>query len=151
MALSQYATEHEGRFPFHPNGYGNALLLLNEDDFDALTGPGYDATPFRRARANGNVLSEEECGRVYIQGLTTKNNREVALLFDKLPTPGGDHCYLPFRMWASLGREVWLVGSEHIFVAEREWPEFTRTQVDLLVREGFERQEAERLFASTPK
>jgi hypothetical protein len=39
----------------------------------------------------------------------------------------------------------------HIFVRESEWPEFANKQVGLLVEEGFERQEAERLFASKPK
>jgi hypothetical protein len=151
MELEQYASEHEGRFPYHPKGYGNALLLMHEDCFHTLTGPGYDAAPLREAKRTGNEFPEEACGRVYIQGLTKKSNPEIALLFDKLPTPGGDHCPLPFRVLASLGREVWLIGAGHIYVPEREWPEFTRKQVELLVREGFERQEAERLFASMPK
>ena len=151
LGLEQYASDHQGRFPFHPKGYGNALLLLNEDYLETLTGPGYDTTPLREAKRTGNELPEEECGRVYVQGLTKKSNPQVALLFDKLPTPGGDHCHLPVRLWAPLGREVWLVGSEHIFVPQREWPEFTRKQVELLVQEGFACEEAERLLASKPK
>jgi hypothetical protein len=150
LTLEQYASEHDGRFPFHPKGYPNALLLMNEDCFHVFTGPGYDATPFHEAKRKGNELNEEECGRVYIQGLTKKSNPELALLFDKLPTPGGDHCHLPFRVWAGLGREIWLVGMSQTFVRESEWPEFSRKQVDLLVQEGFERQEAERLFALQP-
>src|SRR4029077_12562628 len=151
IGLEHYADEHQGRFPLHPEGYGNALLLLHEDYFRTLTGPGYDAAPLYEAKRTGNKLPEEECGRVYIQGLTTKSNREIALLFDKLPTPGGDHCFLPFRLWAPLGREVWLAGTGHIFVRESEWPAFTKKQVELLVQECFDRQEAERLFASKPK
>jgi hypothetical protein len=151
LQLEQYASEHEGRFPSHPKGYPNALLLLDEDCFHALTGPGYDAAPLREAKRMGKELAEEDCGRVYIQGLTKNSNPEIALLFDKLPTPGGDHCHLPVRLWAPLGREVWLVGTGHTFVRESEWPEFARKQVELLVREGFERQEAERLFASKSK
>ena len=80
-----------------------------------------------------------------------KSNPELALLFDKLPTPGGDHCHLPVRLWTSLGREVWLVGMGHIFVRESEWPDFARKHVNLLVQEGFEPQEAERLLASEPR
>jgi hypothetical protein len=150
LELEQYASEHDGRFPFHPKGFPNALLLMNEDCFHTFTGPGYDASPFHEAKKAGIELSEEECGRVYIQGLTKKSNPELALIFDRLPTPGGDHCHLPFRVWAPLGREVWLVGLGHIFVRESEWPEFSRKQVELLVQEGFERKEAERLFALQP-
>lgn len=104
LALAQYASVHQGRFPFHHKGYGNALLLLDEGYFQTLTGPGYDAAPFREAKRTGKELLETECGRIYIQGLTEESNREIALLFDKLSTPGGDHCHLPFRLWAALGR-----------------------------------------------
>jgi hypothetical protein len=151
LELERYASEHQGRFPFHRNGYGNALLLMDDDCFHALTGPGYNATPLREAKRTGRDLPESECGRVYIQGLTKKSNPEIALLFDKLPTPGGDHCHLPARLWAPLGREVWLAGMGHEFVRERDWPAFARKQVELLVQEGFERREAERLFASQAK
>jgi hypothetical protein len=151
LALEQYANEHEGRFPSHPKGYPYALLLLDESQFNTLTGPGYDAAPLREAKRTGAELREEDCGRVYIQGPTKKSNSEIALLFDKLPTPGGDHCHLPVRLWAPLGREVWTLGLSLLFIRESEWPEFTRKQVELLVQEGFDRDEAERLFASRPK
>jgi hypothetical protein len=151
LALQEYAGAHQGRFPFDPKGYGNALLLLDEACFHNVTGPGYDPEPFSEAKNSGQELAEEKCGRVYVQGLTTKSNRKIALLFDKLPTPGGDHCHLPMRLWAPLGREVYLVGSEHLFVEESEWPEFASNQVELLVKEGFERKEAERLFATSRK
>jgi hypothetical protein len=151
LQLEQYASEHQGRFPYDPRGYGNAILLMNEDCFDALTGPGYDAAPLREAKRTGAELPEEECGRVYVQGLTRKSDSEIALLFDKLPTPGGDHCPLPVRLWAPLGREVWTIGCGMVFVRESNWQEFTRRQVDLLVIEGFDREAAEGLFASKPK
>ena len=151
LELLNYAEAHEGRFPYHPKGYGNALLLMDEDCYQALTGPGYDAAPFWEAKRTGKELSEEDCGRVYIQGLTLKSNHEIAFLFDKLSTPGGDHRHLPARVWAPLTREVLLVGGIHINVRESEWPEFTEKQIELLVQEGFPREEAERLFASKPK
>jgi hypothetical protein len=148
--MQEYAFQHEGRFPYHPKGYGNALLLMDEECYHALTGPGYDPAVFYEAKHSGRDLSEEECGRVYIQGLTTKSDYRIALLFDKLPTPGGDHCHLPWRLWAPLCREVWLVGCTLLRVTENEWPDFAREQVELLVKEGFPRQEAERLYDLTP-
>jgi hypothetical protein len=151
LSLHQYADQHEGRFPAHPKGYGNALLLMDEDCFQALTGPGYDAAVLRDAKRAGADLPEEACGRVYIQGLRTKSNSEIAILFDKLPTPGGDHCHLPNRLWAPLGREVCFVDSHMAFISETNWPQFVQRQVELLAEEGFDRQEAERLFASKPK
>jgi hypothetical protein len=148
LQLHGHAHDHGGKFPFHPKGYGNALLLLDPDTYFALTGPGYDAAPFHAAKLTGKDLSEEDCGRVYVQRLTTKSNSEIALLFDKLPTPGGDHCHFPNRLWARLGREVWFVSGHMEFVAESSWPEFAQKQVKLLVEEGFDREEAEGLFAA---
>jgi hypothetical protein len=149
--LEHYASENGGKFPSDPKGYGNALLLLNEDCYFALTGPGYDAVVFHEAKRSGRDLAEEECGRVYIQGLTKKSDPEIVLLFDKLPTPGGDHCHFPSRLWAPLGREVLFVSGHSIFVLERDWPDFAKRQVELLAKEGFSSEEAERLFASKPK
>jgi hypothetical protein len=88
-AWEQYASEHDGRYPSHPRGYGNALLLLDGEYFNSLTGPGYDATPFHEAKRSGKDLPEEECGRVFVQGLSKKSALEIVVLFDKLPTPGG--------------------------------------------------------------
>ena len=150
LELEGYADQNGGRFPSHAGGYGDALLLLNEDCYFALTGPGYDATAFHEAKCRGTDLPEERCGRVYVQNLTRKSDPEIALLFDKLPTPGGDHCHLPARLWAPLGREVWLVGGWQTFVPESEWPAFARRQVELLAREGLPRQEAERLYGIAP-
>jgi hypothetical protein len=151
LQLEFFAADHDGKFPSHPKGYGNALLLLDANLYFALTGPGYTANAFHEARRNNRELSEDECGRVYVQGLTKKSNPEIALLFDKQPTPGGDHCHFPVRLWAPLGREVWTVGGGLLFVRESEWPALAKKQVELLVQEGFERREGERLFASPPK
>ena len=148
MGLHQFAREHDGKFPSHPSGYGNALLQVDEDIYFTLTGPGYDATPFQEAkRANGN-LREVDCGRVYVQRLTGKSHGGIALLFDKVPSPG-DHCPFPFRMWAPLGREVLFVDGSSAFIREDSWPEFAKEQIELLVKEGFEREKAEKLYAPT--
>ena len=151
LSLEYFAKEHDGKFPFHTKGYPNALLMLDEDRFYSLTGPGYDAASLYDAKRLPRDLTEQECGRVYIQGLTKESNPEIVLLFDKLPTPGGDHCQLPLRLWAPLGREVWTVGTLDHFVEERDWPEFVKKQVKLLMKEGFDQNEAERLFAFEPK
>jgi hypothetical protein len=154
LALHGYAADHHGRFPEHPKGYGNALLLLTpytEGTFHSLTGPGYDETPLRIAKENGTDLSEDDCGRVYIQGLTAKTGSAVVVMFDKLPTPGGDHCHFPARLYAPLGREVVFCDAHSQFIPETEWPAFAKEQIELLAKEGIPRQEAERLYASKSK
>ena len=150
LGLNQYALDHFGKFPAHTNGYGDALLLMLAEGYEssyALSGPGYDRFVFDRALTNHTDVPEIECGRVYVQGLSATSNPELVLLFDKLPTPGGDHCHLLKRLWAPLGREIWIVGDGHKFIKETAWPEFARNQVELLVKEGFSRTNAEALYS----
>jgi hypothetical protein len=64
LQLEQYASEHEGRYPSHPKGYPNALPLMDEECYHALTGPGYDPAPLGEAKRQGKELAEEDCGRV---------------------------------------------------------------------------------------
>jgi hypothetical protein len=156
LALHQYATTHGGKLPYSPKGYPDALLQLDPVCFDpgvynALTGPGYSPEPLLRAERDGTPLNEEDCGRVYIQGLTTKSNHQIVILFDKLPTPGGDHCGLPMRMWAAPGREVCYKDGSMNFIREAQWPKFARQQVEFLVEEGLDRAEVERLYGLAPE
>src|SRR5438093_7391285 len=50
-AFRVYAHEHWGRFPYHTNGYGDALLMMTPERawFYYLTGPGYDTSTFEEA------------------------------------------------------------------------------------------------------
>jgi len=151
-ALLQYAEEHGGKFPAHTNGYGDALMLLSPEyaHWSVLTGPGYDSNDFTQWKQSGTNVPESECGRVYIQGLSKGSNPDIAILFDKLPTPG-DHCHFPKRLWRPFGRDVCFVGTSWTFVLESAWPEFTKNQIELLVKEGFDRTNAEALYAEKGK
>jgi len=154
MPLLGYASDHDGRFPTSTDGYGDALVLLLEDYGAppyALTGPGYDSTVFARALTNRSSVPESECGRVYVQGLTTNADPDIAILFDKLPTPGGDHCHSLSRITASLCRDVLRVNGSTDVIREQQWPEFSRKQIELLVNEGVPRERAEALYAEKPK
>lgn len=150
MSLDGYAHEHDGRFPFHTNGYGDALLLVDAGWDAALTGPGYDTEVFERTRRTGEDAPESEFGRVYVQGLSDTNDAEIAILFDKLPTPGGDHCHGFRRLSASLGREIWTIGSGMRFIPESRWPAFAKEQIELLVAAGIAREQAERYYSERP-
>src|SRR5687767_6042384 len=81
-ALQQYASEHNGQFPTHTNGYGDALLLLHHFQ-PFFSGPGYSEDVFRKALMSGGDVPESQCGRVYVQGLRESSNPEIAIVFDK--------------------------------------------------------------------
>jgi hypothetical protein len=154
LSFAGYAMDHGGRFPYSTNGYGDALLLMNEElggGWYSVTGPGYTAAVFEKALKTGGHVAEEACGRVYVQGLTTNNDGAIAILFDKIATPGGDHCHGFTRMWTPLAREVVTIGGGHSFVWKSEWQQFATNQIRLLTEAGIPKQEAERLYAPTLK
>jgi hypothetical protein len=150
LSLDGYASEHGGRFPFHTNGYGDALLLVDNGWDAALTGPGYDTRVFERARRTGEDAPESEFGRVYVQGLSETNDPKIVLLFDKLPTPGGDHCHGFERLSAPLGREIWTIGTGMRFIPESRWAVYAKEQIELLVAAGLKRAQAESYYSEKP-
>jgi hypothetical protein len=151
LALETYARDHHGRFAYHTNGYGDALLLMTNEVgnwWASVTGPGYSEEPFLQALRTGSHLSEQACGRVYVQGLSESDNPDIVLLFDKVPTPGGDHCHFLRRLSAPLVREVWTLGGSPSTIPETRWPAFARKQVELLIAAGIPRKDAEKLYAN---
>jgi hypothetical protein len=151
LSLRQYASEHGGRFPYHTNGYGDALLMLKPEIngyWNLLTGPGYSASAFEEGDKNSSDVDERRCGRVYVQGLSENNNPEIAVIFDKVASPG-DHCHFPRRLWRQFGRDVGFIDGHWRPVSELKWLEFVKQQVDLLVEAGFTKEQAEALYAET--
>jgi len=145
-----YSGDHDGRFPFSTNGFGDALLLMAKSQGEdpawviaVMTGVGDDGGAFRMALSNGTHLSESNCSRVYVQGLTTNSNHEIAMLFDAYPTHGGDHFRRP---WGPLVREVCLVDGSMQIIPEAGWPAFAKKQIELLVASGISRTNAEKYY-----
>lgn len=154
--LRNYAIEHEGRFPFHTNGFGDALLLLvKEDAFQSgdtnigehtiryIIGPGDKGTIFKDALRIGGNVPEGKCSRIYVQGLTETNNPDIAIFFDKKSTRGGDHFRRP---WGPLLREVCMLDGSMKTVPEEKWEMFSKQQIELLVEEGIKREAAEQYY-----
>ena len=157
LALKVYANDNHDNFPSHSGGYGDALLLLavGRDNFigaiPLLTGPCYDWRVFEdAARTKGNV-SETDCGRVYVQGLSQSNNPSIALIWDKQPTAGGDHCHGWAKLTAPLLREVSLLDGSMERILEKDWLAFARKQIELLVEAGIPRERAVALYTEKPK
>jgi hypothetical protein len=82
--------------------------------------------------------------------LSETNDPEIVILFDKLPTPGGDHCHGFRRLSAPLGREIWTIGGSMKFIPESRWPAFAKEQIELLVVAGIPRDQAERYYSERP-
>jgi hypothetical protein len=146
-ALSNFASDHQGKFPYHTNGWADALLTLAPDPlwFYFINGPGYDNSAFEEALASGGDVDEKRCGRVYVQGLSVTSDAKIAVLFDKVAAPP-DHCHFPRRLWSGFVREVCLVDGTWRTVPIGEWPEFARHQVELLVAAGFSKAQAQQLY-----
>jgi len=147
LGFRLYANDHHGEYPFHPNGFGDALLLLvrsNHTYVAMITAPGDDGHYFEECLKTGADVPEARCSRVYVQGLREASNPQLAMVFDRRPTRGGDHWRRP---WGPLMRDVCLADGSVLFLNESGWPAFAKQQIELLVQEGFSRTEAERLYA----
>jgi len=140
-----YASEHGGALPYHTNGFGDALVLLAEgrpQDVAFLCGPGDDGRVLSNAVVQGLHVAEEQCSRVYVQGLCKTNDPQICILFDRRSVRGGDHFYGTGKRV----REVCLLDGSMQRVPDAKWPEFSREQVDLLVAAGFRKEEALRYY-----
>jgi hypothetical protein len=153
LAFRLYSQENHGDFPYDTNGFGNALLLLVKSGYlgdtngqysiGPVTGPGDDGTNFREALRTGSPIPEQKCSRIYIQGLSEKNNPLIAILWDKKSSPGGDHFHRP---WGPLLREVCLLDGSMQVISEKNWAAFSSNQVELLVQDGIARATARHYY-----
>ncbi len=147
LSLRSYAIDHDGRFPFHTNGFGDAIFLLLKENICGpamFTAPDDDGNLLKECMKTGAHMPEERCTLAYVQGLSDTNNPMIALVFDRYPTPGGDHSRRP---WGPLLREVAMLDGSMRSIHEEKWPEFRRRQIELLVAEGISRARAEKLYA----
>ena len=141
MVLDGYASEHGGAYPYHTNGFGDALLLLAKDrpsDLVFICGPGDDGHLLTNALALGLHVPEEQCSRVYVQGLSQTNDPSICILFDRRSVAGGDHFYGTGKRV----REVCLICGMVKMISDAQWTEFSRQQVELLLAAGFKREKA---------
>jgi hypothetical protein len=146
LSLRTYALDHYGKFPFHTNGFGDAILLLLKELGEPpreFTAPGDDGSLYKECLKTGAHMPEARCTRAYVQGLSDANNPQIALVFDRYRTRGGDHFRRP---WGPLLREVAMLDGSMEVIHEEKWPEFRRKQIDLLVAEGISRTQAEKLY-----
>ncbi len=146
-AFRLYAEENGRRFPYHTNGYGDALLMTTPERawFYYLTGPGYNTSAFEDALSSNGNVDENRCGRVYVQGLSETNDARIAILFDKVAAPP-DHCHFPQRLWRGYVREVLFVNGDWRTVPVAQWPDFVQQQMGFLMEAGFSKKHAQELY-----
>jgi len=142
MFFGMYSSEHQGQLPISTNGFGDALLILAREDptsIHSLCGPDDEGHIFKEALQNNSVVPEDQCSRVYIQGLWETNDPQICILFDRISCKGGDHFRSP---WGHRVRELCLLDGSMQVIRDEDWPEFSRRQVKLLVAAGFTRTNA---------
>ncbi len=148
--LQQYAAGHKGQLPYEPSGFGDAILAFLKDDPEMagyFAAPGDDGSFLKSCLRSGTHVPEERCTRTYVQGLSETNNLDIAVVFDRYPTRGGDHFRRPWGPWL---REVCLLDGSMRVIAEENWPAFRQQQIELLVAEGFGRADAEHYYHDPP-
>jgi hypothetical protein len=146
LGFKQYAFHNHGNLPYDTNGFGNALLIFVKGEYCSIgevTGPGDNGSIFREALKTGAPIPEQKCSRIYIQGLSETNNPQIAILWDKKSSPGGDHFRRP---WGPLLREVCLLDGSMQVIPEMSWAAFVSNQVDLLVQDGIPRATARHYY-----
>ena len=141
LALRMYSEANNDYFPYSKKGYADGLAKGAEYCSWIVTGPGYKSVLSEDFEKED--IPEDLCGRIYIQGLKESDDCNIAILFDKLATPGGDHCHLPQRIWAPLGREVLFIDGHHEFIINEQWDNFVQKQINLLVKTGIPKEKAE--------
>lgn len=151
MILFQYADENDGRLPQSERGSADALLELSTivdptSWIPTFTGVDDDGSNFIEALKTGEDLREEDCTRIYVQGLTTKSIPGIAILFDRFAVKGGDHAR---RMPGQpLLREVYFIDGSHRMIKNPDWNQFSADQELLLQLEGFTEQEIEGIYGN---
>jgi len=147
LTLMGYAEDHHGQFPSHTNGFGDAVVMLLKEEPESarnFTAPGDDGHLLAECARTGAHMPEDRCTRTYVQGLSANNDPQIALVFDRYPTRGGDHFRRP---WGPPQREVCFIGDSMRIIDEKNWPAFRARQIELLVAAHFPRADAEKLYA----
>ncbi len=149
IAFRQYAEEHNGKLPYHTNGFGDALLLLVSDQYLSevryLCGPNDQGEELQTALHSGTDVPESACSRVYVQGLDQTNDSAICILFDRRSVRGGDHR----NGFGPKLREVCLLDGSMQTIPDDRWPEFVRKQIELLVVAGIDAKTAHALYAES--
>lgn len=135
LALSNYADSHDGIFPHGEKTPEASLSLLAnhgqnflgdlEGAVEILRGKTIPSDRVRSRLAARRLLDPETCGWHYVEGLTTKDDHALAIVWDKV---GLGH---NGERLSEGGHEVLFVDGSRRMVNAKEWPEFLQHQSEL--------------------
>jgi len=126
FALRDYADRHGGKFPHGGSSPEASLGLLYPRDANAYLLSGKIAPPEQTETVlvSGGTLTPETCGWNYVEGLTNKDNPELALFWCKEPLGhNGD---------IRDGFVVWKVSGSKEYVSLADWEDFLNRQEELM-------------------
>lgn len=130
LDLRNYASQHDGNFPFGEATPEASLSLLAESPYHAdaelLRGKSVALDVVKPILERGERLGPETCGWQYIEGLRQDDDPRIALFWDKA---GLNHNgRVPFNG----DRTVALISSPHERIPKSKWKEFLAEQRVLL-------------------
>jgi hypothetical protein len=129
IALARYAQDHGGRYPSGEATPEASLSLLYPKyiDADTLRGKTVPLEVVEYVLKQGKRLGPDTCGWHYVEGITDKDDPELALVWDKAGLghngerlSGGGHDVV-FRYGVR-------------YVSGADWPEFMKKQEELLAK-----------------
>lgn len=139
----------EEYFPRHERGWGDAMLAFSGGLDDPswvrpFTGVGDDGAYLIAALKSGEDVDEDQCTRIYVQGLRKDAPGGIAILFDRNSVKGGDHRHgIPGQ---KMLREAITVDGGFLTITDEKWPEFVEQQRVLLKEEGFSEEEVAQFY-----
>lgn len=144
MSLIMYAENHSGLFPTGKETAEKSLALLANTNYginaEILRGKTVPVETTQRALDHG-AFGPDSTGWHYIEGLTTSDDTELAIIWDKV---GLDHN----GRNVNGGREVGFVDGSTRFVSGKGWAAFVANQQNLLnARDAFAKNGISRLLA----
>jgi hypothetical protein len=121
----EYAETHDGRFPRGESSPEASLSLLFRAglvDANTLRGMTIPEKTTRRILDSGQLLDSRSCGWHYVEGLTTSDNPQLALLWCKEPLAHNG------SRLKNGSREVITVDGFRTSVPAAGWPKFLKDQ-----------------------
>ena len=128
LALRQYAEKYDGHYPAGGGSPEASLSLLYREhtiNAEYLRGKTVPVERVQRILERGELLGPDSCGWHYVEGLTTSDDPNLALVWDKV---GLGHNGEDIHG----GHSVWLLGCSEEVVPAAEWPDFLKHQQKLL-------------------
>jgi hypothetical protein len=145
FALDAYADKHGGVYPAGQATPEASLSLLFPKlaGAELLRGKTVPVEKVAKILTSGELLDEESCGWHYVEGLTQRDDRRLAIFWDKVGL--GHHGQrLPHG-----GHTVVFLDGQRRVVSADEWPQFLEEQARLMASRDEKAIKGQPLLAAT--